>query len=78
MNDRLRRKDSMLLVFVLGAIPAIILLGNYFGLPGAVTIPLLVIFSFFGGAWAIWCHANQHPEENPWWQDDDASGWRGY
>ena len=78
MNARSRRLCAMLLVLNMGAIAATILLGNYFGLSQSVTIPLIVVLSLFCGAVALWSHANRYTNTSHWWEDDSASGWRGY
>ena len=78
MNSRSRRKSSILLVLIVGAIAAIILLGHYFGLAQSASIPVIVILVLFCGVVALWSHANRHTDGDQWWEDDSASGWRGY
>lgn len=78
MKSRSNRKASMVLVLLIGAIPASILLENYFAVPAVVSIPLVVILLLFCGTVALWSHANKHKGEHQWWEDDHASGWRGY
>lgn len=78
MKSRSKLSGSMVLVLLIGAIPASILLENYFGVPAALSIPLVVILLLFCGTVALWSHANRHKDKHPWWEDDNASGWRGY
>ena len=68
----------MVLVLIIGAIPASLLLENYFGVPASVSIPLLVILALFLGTMALWSFANRKKHGDEWWEDDNASGWRGY
>jgi hypothetical protein len=55
-----------------------LLFGHYFGISHDFTI----IFTLVGGlifvSWLIWYHANEQATGSEWWQDDTASGWRGY
>lgn len=79
MKAKTRRKGYMVLFLIIGAIPASILLENYFGVPASISIPLLVVLSLFCGTVALWSFANRHTDgKDRWWQDDNASGWRGY
>ena len=78
MKASIGRKRAMLLVFLGGAIPSIIILGHYFGLSSAVSIPVIVLLTLATSATALWIHANRHVDGHGWWQDDSTSGWRGY
>ena len=44
----------------------------------AYVVALLVIAGFLGSAAALWRRANERADGSEWWQDDEASGWRGY
>jgi hypothetical protein len=59
-------------------IPAIVLAGVIFHLSQSFLVPLLTIVILFLGAFALWSRANKNADGSEWWQDDDASGWRGY
>ncbi|MCB9419400.1 MAG: hypothetical protein H6667_06335 [Ardenticatenaceae bacterium] len=67
----------MPLVLIGGTIPALIILGRYFGLSHTMVIPVIVILSLVFGSVALWSYANRHIDGSEWWQDDSASGWRG-
>ncbi|MFN2124449.1 MAG: hypothetical protein ACK2U0_18705 [Candidatus Promineifilaceae bacterium] len=59
-------------------IPAIIIAGIIFHLSQAFLVPLITIVILFLGAVLLWARANKDADGSEWWQDDDASGWRGY
>lgn len=44
----------------------------------AYVVALLVIAGFLGSAAALWRRANAQADGSEWWQDEEASGWRGY
>lgn len=76
---KIRSKYSNWALLVIGgAIPAFILLSVYFRLSIAVFVPITVLLLFIFGSSALWLHANRRADEHQWWQDDHASGWRGY
>lgn len=66
------------LVLVSGVIPTIIILGCYFELSQTAVIPLVVVLILILGSMALWTYANRQADSSEWWQDDNASGWRGY
>ena len=78
MTSKTRQKTHVLLVLIGGAIPLTFILSRYFGLQQKITVPLIVILSFIFGALALWVYANRQADGSEWWQDDHASGWRGY
>ncbi|MCA9917948.1 MAG: hypothetical protein KC445_08355 [Anaerolineales bacterium] len=43
----------------------------------AITILLIFQGLIFAAIW-LWHHANRHTTGQEWWQDNEASGWRGY
>ena len=65
-------------ILLLGSIPALLLLGLLYRL----SLPALIFFLIAGtlalSAAAMWHHANANARGDEWWQDDEASGWRGY
>ncbi len=71
-------KKTLPLVLVGGMIPAILLLSGDYGWPTRVLVPLVTMLSLIFAAMALWAFANRHTVGSEWWQDDTASGWRGY
>ncbi|MFZ0548836.1 MAG: hypothetical protein WAM60_25525, partial [Candidatus Promineifilaceae bacterium] len=67
-----------LLILVGGAIPLLLLLSMILHFPQAVTIAVLIILSLAFCSMALWRYANKDADGSEWWQDDSASGWRGY
>jgi hypothetical protein len=64
---------------LLGVVIAIaVLLAAIFGLPKMVAIPLFMLLGLGAAATALWIHARRRADGSEWWQDDNASGWRGY
>lgn len=78
MKSKTRQKTHMLLVLVGGAIPTTLILSSYFKLPEAFAISAVVILALLFGSMALWTYANRETNGSEWWQDDSASGWRGY
>lgn len=66
------------LIFIGGAIPVVILLSSSFNWPNTALIPVIVILSLIFSAVALWTYANRETNDSDWWQDESASGWRGY
>lgn len=78
----MRKKNNRLSVITLcllaGALPTLLLLAPQFhGSPTLLTV-LVVIGVLLLAAVALWTHANSGANGAEWWQDDHASGWRGY
>lgn len=61
-----------------GIVLLTILLDNVRNLSQTAVILIVVVGSFLCSANAIWYHAVNNVTGDEWWQDDDASGWRGY
>ena len=59
-------------------IPAVILFGIIFHLSQSFVVPLVIVLVLVLGAALLWSRANKNADGSEWWQDDDASGWRGY
>ncbi|MCA9872141.1 MAG: hypothetical protein KC441_00740 [Anaerolineales bacterium] len=78
MKSRIRRGNKLVLALLAGLIPAIILFGPYLGLSQAWVVVLSIVTALVWGWLAIWTHANAKADGSEWWQDDSASGWRGY
>ena len=66
-------------LFLIGAtLPITLAVGIIFKLSTAlITILLLVMGMILAAMW-LWYQANLRARGDEWWQDDEASGWRGY
>jgi membrane protein implicated in regulation of membrane protease activity len=71
-----QRNSAVYVVFWL--IPAAMVGGLIFHLSQAFIVPLVIFLGLVVGAAALWARANRSADGSEWWQDDDASGWRGY
>lgn len=71
-------KNYSPLILVGGAIPTVIILSSLFNWPKRAFIPIVVILSLIFATLALWAYANRKVDGSEWWQDEDASGWRGY
>lgn len=78
MKRKGKWKKQWPLVFMGGMILILLSAGAYLHLPHVVTVPLVVIFSLVFAVTALWRHANKEANGSEWWQDNNASGWRGY
>ena len=78
MKIKVRWKKYLPLILVGGAIPAVLILSSIFDWPERASIPLLVVLGIIFAAMALWAYANRKVDGSEWWQDDSASGWRGY
>jgi hypothetical protein len=78
MKQQTSQRDTLLKIAEFLLIPAVILSGIIFHLSQSFIIPLVVILALLLGSVGIWAHANKGADGSEWWQDDDASGWRGY
>lgn len=61
-----------------GLIPAVIILSLYFHISQTAVIPILIILTIAFLSMLLWRIANRNADGSEWWQDDNASGWRGY
>jgi len=78
MKKSINRKRRGLLYFIGGAILVTLALGIVFQLSKVlITVLVLILGMIFAATW-LWYHANLHASGDEWWQDDEASGWRGY
>lgn len=73
-----RLKTSFFLILVGAAIPLTLVLSNYINIPTAFTIIAVIILGITFCSMALWAFANRKATGSEWWQDDTASGWRGY
>ena len=72
-------ETEVLLLRLIGiSIPAALILGTLLGIPHRFTIPYAVVAALVAGSIGLWTYANEDADSSEWWQDDDASGWRGY
>jgi hypothetical protein len=78
MKSATGQKKYVPLVLIGGVILTAIILSDYFELSKAVVIPLIIVLSLIFGAMVLWAYANRQVDGSEWWQDDSASGWRGY
>jgi hypothetical protein len=78
MKQQTSRRDTLRKIAEFLIIPAIIVSGIIFHLSQSLVVPLVVILALLLGALGIWAHANKNADGSEWWQDDNASGWRGY
>jgi predicted membrane channel-forming protein YqfA (hemolysin III family) len=75
---KLNRTRRFFLFLVGGAMPVMLTLGIIFQLSTIlITALLLVMGVIFASMW-LWYQANLRANGDEWWQDDEASGWRGY
>ena len=78
-EEREPEEGRYLSLWTVGAsIPLAILLGAIFHIPLRFTISYVVVVALLFASMALWAHANVGADGTEWWQDDDASGWRGY
>lgn len=78
MKQSKKRTHLSIVAIVGGGLTLALVLALAFGLREAYLVPAVVAgVLLFGVVW-LWEHANAHADGSEWWQDDDASGWRGY
>ncbi len=78
MRKKVWWKKYYLLILVCGAIPIVMLLNSLFSWPKRAIIPIVVILGLLFATLALWAYANRETDGSEWWQDESASGWRGY
>ena len=61
-----------------GSIPLVLILGEIFEVSHRLTIPYAIVAAMIVAAALVWTTANHKARGSEWWQDDEASGWRGY
>lgn len=78
MKTNLKRSQKMTLFIIGGIVLLTILLNDVLNLSQTAVIVIVIVGSLLFSANAIWYHAVNNANGDEWWQDDDASGWRGY
>jgi len=78
MREKIDHKRHFALILIGGSIPVIFLLKSYLHLSQAAEVALIVVLSLIFASLALWIYATDHADGTERWQDDDASGWRGY
>lgn len=78
MKSVAKWKKYLPLILAGGAIPTILILGNFFAVRQAVVIIMMISLGLIFGTMSLWTYANRKADGSEWWQDDSASGWRGY
>lgn len=74
----IKKQPWWLLIVVGGLIVLTFILGSQYGVSNRVTIPIEVVGTLIFGSMWLWMRANATATGDEWWQDDSASGWRGY
>lgn len=77
MNRQTQRR-YLVAVILVGFMATAVELGNSLGIPRSYIIIFLIIAGLILGTVLLWQHANNRATGSEWWQDDSASGWRGY
>lgn len=75
-----RKKNwrNYVMLVLLGVIMVVLMaLGHFTAVPARFLIVLETIDGIWLGALVLWCYANGRADGSEWWQDDEASGWRG-
>lgn len=78
MKSITRWKKYLPLGLVGGSVPAIIILGIYLDLSRTLIVPIVIVVGLIFASMLLWAYANRKTDGSEWWQDDTASGWRGY
>ncbi len=77
MKQKKKRRNYLMLV-LLGVIMVVLMaLGHFTAVPTRFLVVLETVDGIWFGALALWCYANGRANGSEWWQDDEASGWRG-
>lgn len=74
-RNRIRR---LLLFLIGGAMPVVLTVGIIFHLSPSLITVLMLVLGLILAAMGLWYQANVRATGDEWWQDDQASGWRGY
>lgn len=78
MKESKNRTLRFFLFLVGGAMPFTLILGLIFRLSTVLITVLLIVLGMILAAMWLWYQANLRASGDEWWQDDEASGWRGY
>lgn len=76
--SRRTRHGNWATVLLIGLTAAAIVLGSSLGIPHSFIIIFVMVAGLILGTALLWQYANHHADGSEWWQDDSASGWRGY
>ena len=78
VKEKRVQRNYFFLVTLGLSIPGAIVVGYIFRIPMRFII-IYVMFAALAFGWlALWTHANRNADGTEWWQDDNASSWRGY
>jgi hypothetical protein len=66
------------LFLVGGSMPVALTLGLILQLSTILLTALLLVMGVIFAAMWLWYKANLRANGDEWWQDNEASGWRGY
>jgi hypothetical protein len=78
MMNRQMRRINFVIVLLGGMVLSAVVLGSYLNIPYAFILIFVIVTGLVLGTVSLWRYANQHADGSEWWQDDSASGWRGY
>lgn len=76
--QRANGRSTKKILSFLGAVLLTAMVLDMFGVSHAALVVLSTAAVILLGAMALWSHATAVANGSEWWQDDDASGWRGY
>lgn len=76
--SRRTRYGNLATVLLMGLTAAAIVLGSSLGVSYSFIIIFVMVAGLILGTMLLWQYANHHADGSEWWQDDSASGWRGY
>lgn len=76
--DSQSRHSHFTTVLLIGLMVTAVTIGSYFQIPQSFIIIFMIVVGLILATVLLWRHANSHADGSEWWQDDSASGWRGY
>ena len=72
------QNNNLFMIFLLGgAFLLTLTVAVLFHLYTGMTTILVLVLGIVLASMALWYRANQNADGDEWWQDDDATGWRG-
>ena len=78
MNNQNKERSNIGTILFGALVPLSIILGGYYHLSLALIMVIAVVAGLLCASSTLWAFANKNSTGAEWWQDDDASGWRGY
>jgi hypothetical protein len=78
MKGRKKHKGIVALIVLAGITLLLVRIANDFHISPSITIPVITIVVIVLGAILWWVRITNTADGDNWWQDDNASGWRGY